>query len=140
MAITFSNTIYDDIMETLVKLINDEFSVPVYYDEHKGNQSFLLTPESDTLVTNLSTGVHREYNIEVNYQLKLGGQYNKNHIKQITNILERLKRLIHNNNSYSNGSVWFDANLSTIEYEKDEDDDSLLRGIGTFNCQNIEVI
>ena len=29
MAITFSNTIYDDIMETLATLINDEFNIAV---------------------------------------------------------------------------------------------------------------
>ena len=140
MAITFSNTIYDDIMETLTKLINDEFGISVFYDEHKPPQSFLIIPQNDELVTNLSSGIHREYNIEINYQLKIGGQYNKNNMKQVTNILERLKRLIHNNNSYSSGSVWFDANISSIEYERDEEDDSLLRGIGIFNCQNIEVI
>ena len=140
MAITFSNTIYDDIMETLAKLINDEFAISVVYDEHKPPQSFLIIPQNDELVTNLSSGIHREYNIEINYQLKIGGQYTKNNMKQVTNILERLKRLIHNNNSYSSGSVWFDANISSIEYERDEDDDSLLRGIGIFNCQNIEVV
>ena len=139
MAITFENTIYDDIMETLAKLINDEFSVPVYYDEHKGNQSFLLAPESDTLVTNLSSGVQREYTINITCQLKIGGQYNKNNMKTITQVLERLKRLIYDNKLYSNGSVWFDANISDIEYERDTDDATILRGIGTFNCQNIEV-
>jgi hypothetical protein len=77
MAITYSNTIYDDIMETLATLINDEFSIAVYYDEHKPPQSFMLTPSSDELVANLSSGTQREYEIEVNYQLKIGGQYTK---------------------------------------------------------------
>ena len=140
MPITFTNTIYDDVMESLVTLINDEFSIPVHYDEHRGNSSFLLIPESDTLVTYMSSGAQREYNILVNYQLKFGGQYNKNNIKQVSNIMERLKRLILNNVSYSSGEIWFDANISSIEYEIDEDDPTLLRGIGTFNCQNIEVI
>ena len=140
MAITFSNTIYDDIVETLATLINDEFNIAIYYDEHKPPQSFLLTPESDNLVTNLSTGTHREYEIEINYQLKSGGQYNKNNMKQVSNVMERLKRLIYNNSSYSSGATWFDASVISIEYERDEGDKSLLRGIGTFNCNNIEVI
>lgn len=139
MPITFTNTIYDDVMESLVTLINDEFAIPVHYDEHRGNQSFLLIPESDTLVTYMSSGAQREYNILVNYQLKFGGQYTKNNIKQVSNVMERLKRLVFNNVSYSNGEKWFDANISSIEYEIDEDDPTLLRGIGTFNCQNIEV-
>ena len=140
MPITFTNTIYDDVIDSLATIINDEFAIPVHYDEHRGNSSFLLIPESDTLVTYMSSGVQREYDILVNYQLKFGGQYNKNNIKQVSNIMERLKRLILNNVSYSNGEKWFDANISSIEYEIDEDDPTLLRGIGTFNCQNIEVI
>ena len=140
MAITYSNTIFDDIMETLATLINDEFSIAVYYDEHKPPQSFMLTPESDSLVSNLSSGTQREYEIEVNYQLKIGGQYTKNNMRQVSNIMERLKRLVYNNTSYSSGATWFDASISSIEYERDEDDQTLLRGIGTFNCNNIEVI
>tara|TARA_Y100001937_G_C7093180_1_gene318786 strand:- start:541 stop:963 length:423 start_codon:yes stop_codon:yes gene_type:complete len=140
MPIDFTNTIFDDIMETLATLINDEFNISVMYDEHKPPQSFLLIPESDTLVTNLSSGVQREYAIEINYQVKLGGQYTKNSLKQVTAIIERLKRLIRNNISYQNGSIWFDANIINITYERDEDDKSLLRGIANFNCQNIEVI
>ena len=139
MAISYSNTIYDDIMETLATLINDEFSIAVYYDEHKPPQSFVLIPTSDELVVNLSSGTQREYEIEVNYQLKIGGQYTKDNMKQVSNIMERLKRLVYNNTSYSSGATWFGANISSIEYERDEDDQSLLRGVGTFNCQNIEV-
>ena len=139
MAISYSNTIYDDIMETLATLINDEFSIAVYYDEHKPPQSFVLIPTSDELVVNLSSGTQREYEIEVNYQLKIGGQYTKDNMKQVSNIMERLKRLVYNNTSYSSGATWFDVNISSIEYERDEDDQSLLRGVGTFNCQNIEV-
>ena len=65
MAITYSNTIYDDIMETLATIINDEFNVSVYYDEHKPPQSFLLTPSSDNLVVNLSSGTQREFEVEI---------------------------------------------------------------------------
>ena len=91
-------------------------------------------------MTQLSYGTQREYNIEINYQLKLGGTYNKNSIKQVSNIMERLKRLINNNTISNNGSEFFDANISGIEYQQDEDDASILRGVATFNCQNIEVL
>ena len=124
----------------IMHLVNGEFSIPVYYDEHKGNQSFLFTPQSDSLVVKMSTGSHREYEVSISYQLKSGGQYTKNNLNQVSQIMERLKRLIHNNSSYSNGAEWFDANLTSIEDERDEYDSSLLRGIATFNCQNIEVI
>tara|TARA_R100000234_G_scaffold115355_1_gene91259 strand:- start:574 stop:999 length:426 start_codon:yes stop_codon:yes gene_type:complete len=140
MAITFTNIIFDEIVENLAKLINDEFNIPVHYDEHKGVQSFLLTGLSDDFVTNLSTGVQREYAVEVNYRLKIGGQYTKNNIKQVSNVMERLKRLIFNNKFLSGGSQWFDAQITTIGYERDEEDDSLLIGIANFTCQNTEVI
>jgi len=140
MAITFSNTIYDNIMENLSKLINDEFDIPVHYDEHRGNHSFLLTPLSDELVGHLSDGIERQYTIEVQYQLKIGGQYNKNNLKQVSNVVERFKTLIFNNMSYSNGDAWFDAGIENIEYIRDEDDSSLLRANANFNCTNIETI
>jgi hypothetical protein len=54
--------------------------------------------------------------------------------------MERLKRLVSNNPTSSNGAEFFDANISSIEYEQDEDDKSLLRGIAIFNCQNIEAL
>ena len=140
MAITFTNIIFDEIIENLAKLINDEFNISVHYDEHKGVQSFLLTGLSDDFVNNLSTGVQREYAVEVNYQLKIGGQYTKNNIKQVSNVMERFKRLVFNNKILSNGSEWFDAQVSSINYEQNEDDETLLNGIANFTCQNIEVI
>ena len=140
MPTDFTNIIFDEIIEKLASIINNEFSVPIYYDEHKGNQSFVLTPQSDELVTYLSSGVQRAYQIEVNYQLKIGGQFTKNNMKQVSNIMERLKRLVYNERTQSNGSEWFSANISSIEYERDEDDSTLLRGIAIFECQNTEVM
>ena len=56
------------------------------------------------------------------------------------NIMERFKRLVFNNKILSNGSEWFDAQVSSINYEQNEDDETLLNGIANFTCQNIEVI
>lgn len=140
MPTDFTNILFTNILKPLATLVNNEFNIPVYYDEHRGNSSFILIPQSDELVTQLSYGTQREYNIEINYQLKLGGNYNKDSIKQLSNIMERLKRLINNNTISNNGSEFFDANISSIEYQRDEEDASLLRGVATFNCQNIEVL
>ena len=93
MAISFHNTYYDDIIENLSKIINDEFSIPVYFDEIKSN-SFLLTPDSDDLVEYLSNGIQRDFNVNIIYELKQAGNYNKNDFKQVTNVMERLRRLI----------------------------------------------
>jgi len=140
MPTDFTNILFTNILKPLATLVNNEFKIPVYYDEHRGNSSFVLTPQSDDLVTQLSYGTQREYNIEINYQLKLGGNYNKDSIKQVSNIMERLKKLINSNTISNNGSEFFDANISSIEYQRDEEDASLLRGVATFNCQNIEVL
>ena len=140
MPITFTNIVFDEILENLNKIINNEFNIPVYYDEHKGNQSFLLIPKSDELVTNISSGMQRQYNVIINYELKSGGKYTKNTIKQVSNVMERLKRLVYDNKIQNTGAEWFDAQISTINYEIDEDDKSLVRGIANFNCQNMELI
>ena len=140
MAIDFTNTIHSKIIDSLTAIINWEFNIPIYYDEHKGNQSWLLTPESDELVTHLSSGIERAYSVNIQYEMKSGGNYHKNDFKQISNIMERLKRLIFNNMSKDSGDTWFDAGISSIEYERDEEDKSILRSIATFNCSNIEII
>ena len=140
MAITFTNTIYDDVIDSLATIINDEFVIPIHYDEHRSNQSFLLIPESDTLLEHLSSGISREYSISVEYQVKSGGTYNKNSFKQVSNIMERFKRLVFNNINYSSGTSWFDGRITDIEYSKDEDDETLLNGVATFVCNNIEII
>jgi len=140
MPITFTNIIYDKIIENLATIINDEFAISVHYDEHRGNQSFLLIPESDTLLEHLSSGISREYSITIEYQVKSGGSYNKNSFKQVSNIMERLKRLVFNNINYSSGVSWFDGRITDIDYGRDEDDDTLLKGVATFVCNNIEII
>ena len=140
MPITFTNTIYDDVIDNLATIINDEFTTPIHYDEHRGNQSFLLTPESDTLLEHLSSGISREYSISVEYQVKSGGTYNKNSFKQVSNIMERFKRLVFNNINYSSGTSWFDGRITDIDYSRDEDDETLLKGVATFVCNNIEII
>tara|TARA_R110002096_G_scaffold315474_1_gene509763 strand:- start:58 stop:477 length:420 start_codon:yes stop_codon:yes gene_type:complete len=138
--ITYTNTIYDKIIENLATIINNEFSISVYYDEHRGNNSFLLIPESDVLIEHLSSGISREYSIIIEYQIKSGGTYNKNSFKQVSNIMERLKRLVFNNISYSSGTSWFDGRITDIDYNRDEDDNTLLNGVATFVCNNIEII
>jgi len=44
MAISYENVIYDRVIESLSSIIANEFSIPINYDAHEGNQSFLITP------------------------------------------------------------------------------------------------
>ena len=137
MAITYTNVIQDNVIDSLNTLLSDEFSVPIYYDEHKGNQSFLLTPSEDSAVSFTNNSSTRSYSFEISYQIASGGVYHKNKLKQVTEIAERVKRLIHNNSSYSPSSVdkWIDARIETINYEKDENKQS---AVMEFICTSVE--
>ena len=141
MAITFENIIHDRIIDALQGLLVNEFTVPVYVDEHRGNQSFLLTPGTDNINEYGNNFQARDYVIEIIYQLKLGGTYTKNSIKQVSNIAERVKRLIYNNATYSPSSVykWHDGNIDSIEYIRDEDSPDLITAVMNFNCTSTEV-
>ena len=142
MAITYENVIYDRVVENLFSLIANEFNIPIYFDEHEGNQSFLITPATDSLTNLISNGQARDYVINVSYQLSSGGNYTKNSVKQVTEVTERLKRLIFNNSAYSSGSSyqWHDARIESIEYSRDADNPSLLGSVSTFNCTVTESV
>jgi len=141
MAITFENVHHDRVIDSLNTLLSNEFSIPVRYDDYTLPQSFLLLPESDDLIEQLSIGQVREYGVSIGYQLKIGGKYGRQNMKQVSSKAEQVKRLIINNTAYSPSSSykWHGASITSIEYEKDEDDPSLLRALMTFNCIVTEV-
>lgn len=141
MPITFENIIHDRVLTGLEGLIANEFNVPVYLDEHRGNQSFLLTPSADNLLDYGQNFQSRDYAIEIEYRFKVGGNFTKNTFKQVSNIAERLKTLIKNNSAYSdNGDYkWQDGRAESIEYAQDEEDESIYSVIVVFNCTSMEV-
>ena len=59
MAISYENVVYDRVIESLSSIIADEFSIPILYDAHEGNQSFLITPIADELNELLTSGQTR---------------------------------------------------------------------------------
>tara|TARA_Y100000310_G_C20414409_1_gene683594 strand:- start:324 stop:830 length:507 start_codon:yes stop_codon:yes gene_type:complete len=139
---SFENVQYDRVIDSINTLLSDEFKIPVRYDQHVPPQSFLILPQSDELVEQLSGGQSREYNILISYQLKSGGRYGRHTFKQLSQKAEHVKRLIINNSAYtSSGSYkWHSGNIVSVEHERDEDDASLLRALMTFNCVVTEVI
>ena len=141
MAITYTNVINDNVIDSLNTLLSDEFSIPVYYDEHKGNHSFLITPGEDTLLEYNTSGQSRSYAVQIEYQLKSGGDYARNNLKQVSEIMERMKRLIHNNSAYSPSDVykWHDARTESLAYTRNEEDTSILNGTLEFSCTVTEV-
>ena len=101
MAVSFTNVIVDNVIESLHTLIADEFNTLIMYDKHEGNQSFLIQPVSDELVEILASGQTRDYTINISYRVEFSGNYTKTSVKQVSNIAERLKRLLYNNRNYS---------------------------------------
>lgn len=144
MAITYENVIYDRIIENLYSLIADEFNIEISLDANyeRPNQGFLITPSSDSLIELLADGQSRDYTVEIDYQLRLSGNYTKNSYKQLTEIAERMKRLIHNNTSYSPGGSykWHEARIQNVVFERNEDDPTISNVIMQFNCTSTEVL
>ena len=142
MAVTYENVIYDRVINNLHSIVANEFSIPVYFDAHEGNQSFLITPVSDELEESLTSGQIRNCEVEISYQLTSSGNYTKNSVKQVSEIAERLKRLLYNNRNYavSGTTKFYNGIVSGVTYERDEDDDGLLRSILSFTCTTMELV
>ena len=141
MAITYENVIYDRVIDSIQTILADEFSIPVLFDDtaERGNQSFLVLPNTDEQVDTLSSGQIRQVTVLINYELKTGGNYTKNSVKQITEITERLKRLLFNNKTYyvSGTNRFRNGIVENITYERE---DEINRSITTFTCQTMELV
>ena len=122
MAVSFTNVIVDNVIESLHTLIADEFNTLIMYDKHEGNQSFLIQPVSDELVEILASGQTGDYTINISYRVEFSGNYTKTSVKQVSNIAERLKRLLYNNRNYSvSGTTkFYNAVVNNIEYVKED--------------------
>ena len=135
MAISYTNIIKTNVLDSIEKLLEDEFGgIPVGY-EAKGNECFILQPEEDTLVELLSSGQVRSYSVLIIYEMNKAGnmELNKDHM---TNRAERVKRLIYNNSAYSPSSTYkfHDGSIESITYEIDEDDPELKRANIAYTC------
>ena len=139
MAITFENVIFDRVIDNLNSIIANEFGIQIFYDEHQGNQSFLLQPATDEVLDTLSHGQIREVTVNIQYELDLSNNITKNSFKQVMSITERLKRLLFNNNTYSvSGENQFrNGSVGSVEYEQEDDK---IRSITTFTCQTLELV
>jgi len=135
VAISYTNIIKTNVLDSVEKLLEDEFSsIPVGY-EAKGNECFILEPQEDTLIELLSGGQARSYAVLIIYQMKKAGnmELNKDHL---TGRAERVKRLMYNNSAYSPSSTYkfHDGRTESITYEIDEDDPELKRANISFTC------
>ena len=142
MAITYENVIFDRVINSLQTIIADEFNIQVYFDEHEGNQSFLITPAEDELEDSLTSGQIRHYTVSIEYQMQSAGNYTKNSVKQVSAITERMKRLLYNNRNYivSGTTKFYNGIVENIVYERDEEDQSILRSNTSFTCATMELV
>ncbi len=131
--ITYANKI-DVVLQGVEDLLETEFSFPVSYDDHRGNESILLIPVADELLDYNSASQTREYTVNVEYELVQNGQMNYDHL---TKRAERIKRLLTNNST--NGTKWYNGRNESIEYQQDDDEQDKKRAVITFSCNITEV-
>jgi hypothetical protein len=142
MAISYENVFFDRCLENIHLLIANEFNSPVYFDKHEGNHSFLITPGEDVLEETVVNGQVRSLTTLISFELRAGGNYTKNSVKQISETIERLKRLLYNNRNYSESGVvkFYNGIVDSVTYERDPDDNNILRGILSFTCTTMELV
>ena len=144
MAITYENIYKDRVIDNIQKLIKTSVpAIPLLFNEHRGQESFLIVPVSDGFVDFNSNAHIRQYTTSISYQLQRGTDYNKHsHLDRLTSIAEIIKRILFNNRNYevSNVSQWYGGKVSSIEYERDNDNPEIARAILTFQCNIDEVI
>ena len=144
MAIEFENIYKDRVIDTIQKLLKQNLaSIPIVFDEHRGQESFLIVPESDTFIDYTSNAHMREFTTSINYQLRKGGEYTKeNQLNRLTMIAEIIKRLLFDNRNYEVNNItnWYGGQVSSVEYTRDEEDETISNVIISFQCNVNEVI
>lgn len=144
MAITFENIYKNRVIDNIQKLLKENLSsIPVLYDQHRGQESFLIVPESDSFVDYASNVHIREFSTSINYQLRKGGEYTKdNQLNRLTMVAEIVKRILFDNRNLESDNVsqWYSGQVSSVEYTRDEDDETISNAIITFQCSINEVV
>jgi len=144
MAITFENIYKNRVIDNIQKLLKENLSsIPVLYDQHRGQESFLIVPESDSFVDYASNVHIREFSTSINYQLRKGGEYTKdNQLNRLTMVAEIVKRILFNNRNLESDNVsqWYSGQVLSVEYTRDEDDETISNAIITFQCNINEVV
>lgn len=139
--ITYENMV-DRVIDGVSDILITEFpGIQIAFDKIRPN-TFLLTPGEDNLLQLLSGGQLREYTLTITHELNIGSMDNRNGIKAVANIAERIKRLFapDNNSSYSpsNAYKWHGGQILSCEYERDEDSPDIMRVLITFSCEIME--
>ena len=93
--VEFENIYKERVLDNIQKLIKQTIpSVPLYYDEHRGQESFLLRPQSDTFIDYASNAHIRQYETLISFQIISGSDYTRDKdIQRLTDVAELVKRI-----------------------------------------------
>lgn len=142
--VEFENIFKSKVLDNIQKLIKQTIpSVPLYYDEHKGQESFLIIPVSDTFVDYASNAHLRTYTTQISFEVHSGSEFTRHHdVQRLTDKAELVKRIFFNNRDLEALGIneWFNGRVTDIIYERDEEDAEIERFVLTFECNVNEVI
>ena len=136
--VTFENIYKERVLDNIQKLIKQTIpSVPLYYDEHKGQESFLIRPISDTFIDYASNAHIRQYITEISFEIHTGSEFTRHHdVQRLTDKAELVKRIFFDNRDLEalNVNQWFNAKVTDIVYERDTEDTERERFVMTLEC------
>jgi len=142
--VEFENIFKGRVLDNIQKLIKQTLpNVPLYYDEHKGQESFLITPVSDTFIDYASNAHIRAYTTEISFQIHSGAEFTRRHdVQRLTDKAELVKRIFFNNRDLEALGIkeWFNGRVIDVIYQRDEEDAEIERFVLTFECNVNEVI
>jgi len=142
--VEFENIFKTRVLDNVHKLIKQTIpSVPLFYDEHKGQESFLIRPVSDTFVDYASNAHIRTYITEISFEIHSGSEFTRDKdVQRLTDKAELVKRIFFNNRDLEALEVteWFNAKVTDIVYERDTDDTERERFVMTLECNVNEVV
>lgn len=133
---TYENVAYDKIIDGIITILADNLKIPITMDTHRGNHSILIVPESDDINSVLVAGQLRDYTILISYELNIGTM-SENSFKQVSNTVEKIKRLFAPDKNATVTDYWFGGRVESVTYERPEDESKILALI-TFTCTYME--
>ena len=136
--VEFENIYKERVLDNIQKLIKQTIpSIPLYYDEHRGQESFLLRPQSDTFIDYASNAHIRQYETLISFQIISGSDYTRDKdIQRLTDVAELVKRIFFDNRDLEALGIteWYNAKVTDIVYERDTEDTEVERFVMTLEC------
>ena len=109
MSITYENIYNDRFFEPLREIFYEEFDIKMTMDidyQERGSHWFNLIPISDEGDEMRSSGQHRLYGAKLKYYEFYKKERDHTWFKYMTDIGERVKRLIGNNSNFTVKATW----------------------------------